>query len=169
MPTYEHITSPAAAIACAETGHFYPSTMAGDRGINFVHPTLGLIGNNALSLGAKLICDWGGNTIQGAPPFNAAGYLGQAMYGMPGNLYIDPHPRAFLPIGTVNNLAIVSIDFYSATELESFVYNQLVSRKQSWWDRLTRKKITVSDTAIENAANALKIKYIKVNIPLQVG
>lgn len=91
------------------------------------------------------------------------------MYGMPGNLYIDPHPRAFLPIGTVNNLVIVSIDFYSATELESFVYNQLVSRKQSWWDRLTRKKITVSNTAIINAANALKIKYLNVNIPLQVG
>ena len=167
--TFDHITSPEIAIACAETSRFLPADFTDDRGINFLHPFMGIGGNNPKADGAKLVCDWGGPIEQSSPKPNAAGYFGKALIGQSGTLYIDPHPRAFLPIGTVNDLHIVSIDSFSASELEGYVYKLLASKKPSVTDRLLGKQLTITDSEVLNKANALRNKYGNVNIPLRVG
>lgn len=141
----EFITSPAKALNILRDGcYFIDRTLPVDeRGISFSHPAGAGGASTGKEVGAKVICRWPGTIIEGAPPLNQDGYQGTEIAGMPGNLYLDTvRSRAFLPVGTNNQLKMYEIEFYDRAVLDAYVREKMAEEYSSLVSRLLFLKVT---------------------------
>lgn len=141
----EFITSPARAVHILRHGCYFVdrSLPVDERGISFSHPAAGGGASAGKEVGAKVICRWPGAVIEGAPPLNQDGYQGTEIAGMPGTLYLDmARTRAFLPVGTINQLKMCEIEFYDRTVLDAYVLEMLTEECRSLVSRILFSKVT---------------------------
>lgn len=120
----EYITTPENAIYRSIHGYF----AAGDVPTSELGMRLRLAGADIANrapadAGARMVFEWQGNFVEGAPALNPGGDSGRDMFGNSGTLYILGDSSVFVPIGS--RMILSYIDFYDTAVLKDHVLKRL--------------------------------------------